>query len=41
MGKHLTGLGKNWYIFLDPVILTYKTYGTPNLKMLTHYFKEN
>ena len=31
MVKHLTGLGKNWDIFLDPAMLTYNTYSTANL----------
>ena len=32
--KHLTGLGKNWDDFVDPAMLTYNTYCTPNLDNL-------
>ena len=31
MVKHLTGLGKNWDIFLDFAVITYNTYSTPDL----------
>ena len=37
MVKHLTGLGKNWDIFLDPTMLTYNTYRTPNLNNLSPF----
>ena len=32
--KHLTGLGKNWDDFVDPAMLAYNTYCTPNLDNL-------
>ena len=32
--KNHTGLGKNWDIFVDPAMLTYNTYCTPNLDNL-------
>ena len=32
--KHLTGLGKDWDNYVDPAMLTYNTYCTPNLDNL-------
>ena len=32
--KHLTGLGKDWDNYVDPTMLTYNTYCTPNLDNL-------
>ena len=37
MIKHLTGLDKNWDIFLDPVIITYNIYSTPYLDNLSPF----
>ena len=37
MVKHLTSLGKNWDIFLDPTMLTYNTYSTPNSDNLSPF----
>ena len=37
MVNHLTGLSKNWNIFLDPTMLTYNTYSTPNLDNLSPF----
>ena len=37
MIKHLTDLGKNWDIFLDPTMLTYNTYIRLNLDNLSPF----
>ena len=34
MANHLTGLSKNWDIFLDPVMLICNTYSMTNLDNL-------
>ena len=37
MVKHLTSLGKNWDMFLDPAMLTNNTYSIPNLDSLSPF----